>query len=52
MYDVNTQPQYNKNCQECIDLICPNCDRELPNKEHRTKNGCKSCDVQWYRRKK
>jgi len=25
------------------DLVCPNCLRQVPNKEHFIKNGCKWC---------
>lgn len=34
-------------CDECyyyeIKDTCPNCNREIPNKEHLRKNGCKWC---------
>jgi len=33
-------------------MKCKYCDRELPNKEHQTKNGkCIWCDVEYHRRK-
>jgi len=31
-------------------LTCKSCQREVPNKDHLTKNGCKWCDVE-YRKK-
>ncbi|MHA1437955.1 MAG: hypothetical protein ACTSPD_10295 [Promethearchaeota archaeon] len=31
-------------------IICPNCERKIPNPQHRTKRGCIWCDAK-YRRK-
>jgi len=29
-------------------LICPYCEREIPNKEHRYKDQCKYCSIEYY----
>lgn len=34
-----------------IDTKCSNCERDLVNKEHETKNGCISCDAEYHRSK-
>lgn len=44
MYDAHMQPQYENQCQYCVDLICKYCDRELPNKDYCTKEGCRWCN--------
>lgn len=31
---------------------CPRCEKTLPNNHHRTKNGCKWCDGEYYLRNK
>ena len=28
---------------EDLDLICPNCERIMPNQKHRRRHGCKYC---------
>lgn len=32
-------------------MKCKYCQRELPNKEHQTKNGCKWCDIDLHQNK-
>ena len=32
-------------------LVCKYCGRMIPNKEHRTKYGCKFCDYRYWQKK-
>jgi hypothetical protein len=42
---------YRKITETEIRMVCSNCNRELPNKDHKTKCGCKWCDVSWHKNK-
>jgi hypothetical protein len=43
--------EYLKSCQVKIASKCTECERQLPNKNWKTKNGCIYCDVKYWRKK-
>jgi len=49
--DQKLWKEYGKHFQFENSLTCSKCDREMPNKNWKTKNGCIYCDVKYWRKK-